>query len=100
MTPTWRLSFRANAVSLSTSVLLPAPGGPVTPTRWALPGGLMCHSSWWLSSSLFSTMVISLARALLLPCSILLYQACCLLAYSVCCRHYLISCGRVNWLVE
>ena len=47
MMPTAFPSLRISAVSRSTSVLLPAPGGPVTPTSFARPvfAKMACSSS-------------------------------------------------------
>src|SRR5579872_2219732 len=63
-TPTRRPSRRIVPTSAAISVLLPAPGGPVTPTTYARPvWGCSSRSTATASAGRFSTSEISLATA-------------------------------------
>src|SRR5688500_8275117 len=67
-TPTSRPAVRSSAVRAPIRVLLPTPGGPVTPTIRALPvRGYSSATSRSPSGSRFSTRLIARARARLSP---------------------------------
>src|SRR5436309_878189 len=67
-TPTVLPPRRSDAVQTSTSVLLPTPGGPVTPIRYARPArGCSARSTAWPSGSPSSTNEMSRASACVDP---------------------------------
>src|SRR5258705_7682376 len=69
MTATDRPAPRSSAIRAATSVDLPAPGGPVMPTRWADPAsGYSRRRAASATAVRFSTAVSSLASARRSPC--------------------------------